>query len=302
MADLFAGIGGFHLAFNHVGAQVVFAAENDPVARRTYEANFRSASPELFGAGNFAGDIRAVDASLVPDFDVLCAGFPCQPFSEAGNRRGFADDRGQLFFEVVRLLAAKRPAAFCLENVRGLQTLQGGRTLDTIRRALTEELGYSFHLQVVRACDFGLPQLRPRLFMVGFREPGTPFRFPDPVPLRLSMDDVFGGRCDRAVGYTVLASGWGKPYGVKRAWDAYLVDGQLRRVGVREARLMQGFPAGFVLPDSPTQAMRLLGNAVALPVAAAVAKEIARSLGYPSVPALTTGIVGHAIPAGQRGD
>lgn len=255
----------------------MFAAEIDKAARATYAANF-PAVEALEAAGTFQSDVSAIDVDDMPDFDVLCAGFPCQPFSDAGMRRGFDDSRGKGFFDLARILQAKHPAAFFLENVRGLLTHDKGRTIRVIDRLLTEELGYSLQRQVVWACDFGLPQLRPRVFMVGFREPDTPFEFPEPIPLTRTMDDIFGGRCDRRIGFTILASGRGKPYGIKRAWDAYLVDGEVRRIGVREALQMQGFPATFTLPDSDRTAMRLLGNSVAVPAVQATATAIARSL------------------------
>jgi DNA (cytosine-5)-methyltransferase 1 len=288
VADLFAGIGGFHLAFHRIGARVVFAAENNPAARRTYEANFTSVSPELFSSSQFPTDIRDVGPASMPDFDVLCAGFPCQPFSEAGCRRGFDDPRGTLFFEVARILQAKRPAAFFLENVRGLLTHDAGRTMQVISRTLTRRLGYSLHTRVVRACDFGLAQLRPRVFMVGFADAATPFAFPEPIPLTSSMDDVFGGHCDRQVGYTVLASGGGKAHGTTRAWDAYLVDGQLRRVGPAEALRMQGFAADFQLPASAREAMKQLGNSVAVPAVQATAAAIAASLAQHAASSMAT--------------
>ncbi len=283
VADLFAGIGGFHLAFANIGARCVWACENNPSARRVYEANFRLNSTELFEGGHFAGDIMAVDHGSIPDFDVLTAGFPCQPFSDAGQRRGLADPRGSMFYEVVRTIVATRPKAFFLENVKGLLGHQGGDTFRTIRQVLGRGLGYSFHAQVIQACDFGLPQLRPRLFMVGFRDPSVRFRFPEPIPLTLTMDDIFGGSCGRRIGRTLLATGYGKSLGSRYNFDAYLVDGELRRIGPREALTMQGFPEGFILPTSEKEALRLLGNAVAVPAVEATAREIACSLGY-SVP------------------
>ncbi|WP_234824549.1 DNA cytosine methyltransferase [Mycobacteroides abscessus] len=279
MADLFAGIGGFHLAFAQIGARTVFACENNPTARRVYETNFRASSPELFDSGNFAGDITILEPEQVPDHDVLTAGFPCQPFSTAGKRRGFTDTRGLHFFEIARILDAKRPAAFFLENVKGLLRHDGGRTFDIIRTVLTEDLGYSLHAQVIRACDFGVPQLRPRLFMVGFCNPATPFAFPEPVPLTTTLSDVLGGRCEREVSRTLLASGYHKPYGKKFNWAHYLVDGRVHRLTAREALALQGFPDDFQVPDSYSTAMRLIGNSVAVPAAQATATEIARSLG-----------------------
>lgn len=278
VADLFAGIGGFHLAFERVGGQVVFAAEFDKHARQTYEANFRPSNPELFESGNFAGDITKVDAASIPDFDVVTGGFPCQPFSMAGKRRGFDDSRGTLFFDIARIIQAKQPGGFLLENVQGLLSHDEGRTFKTIQHIITEELGYSLHHKVIRACDFGLPQLRPRLFMVGFRDTATPFVWPEPIPLEFTLSDLFDGQANREISYTILTGHRGKPFGSSRAWDAYLVDGEVRRLGVAECRTLQGFPADFILPSSVTQAHKQLGNAVAIPAAEAVARQVIASL------------------------
>lgn len=288
IADLFAGIGGFHLAFRQVGARCVFACENNPTARRIYEANHRTDTPELFEQGNFAGDITAITPADVPDHDVLTAGFPCQPFSLAGERRGFDDQRGQHFFEVARIIKAKRPAAFFLENVKGLVRHDGGRTFSIIRSVLTEDLGYSLHTQVVRACDFGLPQLRPRLFMVGFRRRTTPFRFPEPIPLTTKLGDILGGTTERDVSRTLMGSGHDKAYGQKFNWVHYRVNGTIHRLTPREALALQGFPPEFQLPDSYNAAMRLIGNSVAVPAVAATAWEIAHSLGFTPLPHQST--------------
>ena len=143
--DLFAGIGGFHIAFENVGAECVFASEWDDYARKTYEMNFKKSNPNLFKNGNFAGDITKVDASQIPDFDILTGGFPCQPFSQAGFKKGFNDTRGTLFYDIVRIIKEKKPKAFFLENVRHLYRHDDGKTFETIKNILTNELGYSFY-------------------------------------------------------------------------------------------------------------------------------------------------------------
>ncbi|MDG4668662.1 DNA cytosine methyltransferase [Mycobacterium sp. 236(2023)] len=280
MIDLFAGMGGFHEAFRRIGARCVFACENNPTARRVYEANFCAESPELFTDNHFSGDIAKVDAAAVPNHDVLTAGFPCQPFSVAGKRRGFGDDRGLHFFDVARILRAKRPAAFFLENVKGLLRHDDGYTYEAIRSVLCDDLGYSLHPKIVRACDFGLPQLRPRLFMVGFRDPSTPFEFPEPEPLSTTLSDILGGDSERIVSRTLMATGHDKLYGQKFNWAHYLVDGQVHRLTPHEALALQGFPSHFELPESYSAAMRLIGNSVAVPAVTATAREIARSLGF----------------------
>ncbi|APZ35626.1 hypothetical protein BOH66_16345 [Microbacterium aurum] len=278
MADLFAGIGGFHLAFEQAGGEVVFASENDRHARTTYEANFRSRTPGLFDTSQFAGDIRTVDTADVPDVDVVAGGFPCQPFSNAGLRRGFADARGTLFFDIARIIDAKQPGAFVLENVRGLTHKDQRHSFTRIQRILTRDLGYSFHWKVLRASDYGLPQARPRVYMVGFRDPSTEFSFPEPVPLEFTMSDLFGGKVDRVIGRTLMASWHRRPLSDPHCFDGYLVDGEPRYLSIEQMCRLQGFPDGFTFPVSEAQARKQLGNAVAVPVAAAVARSVVAAL------------------------
>lgn len=276
--DLFAGIGGFHLAFHNLGAECVFASEWDEHARKTYEHNFKKLQPKLFNENNFAGDITKVDVNDIPDFDILTGGFPCQPFSQAGFKKGFDDVRGTLFFDIARIIDAKRPVAFFIENVRGLQNHDNGKTLAKIRKVIEEDLGYSFHSKIVKASDFGLPQHRPRLYMVGFRDKEVPFEFPKPIPLTTSMSEVFGGKCNKNIGFTLRLGGRGSAITDRRNWDAYLVNGKLRRLSPVEGKKMMGFPDTFAFPVSDIQAMRQLGNSVAVNAIQAVAEAMIISL------------------------
>jgi DNA (cytosine-5)-methyltransferase 1 len=277
--DLFAGIGGFHLALHNVGAECVFASEWDEAARLTYETNISKLSPKLFKSGNFVGDITAVDKKSIPDFDILCAGFPCQPFSQAGFKKGFADIRGTLFFDIAEIIRIKQPNAFFLENVRGLYSHDEGRTFETIKRTLTEELGYSFHHAIVKASEHGLPQHRPRLFMVGFKDPQTEFIFPNKRKLKFNMSDVMKGKVDREIGYTLRVGGKRSPINDRRNWDGYIVDGEVRRLTPDEGKKMQGFPASFKFPVSDSEALKQLGNSVAVTAIQDYAEAIVRSLG-----------------------
>lgn len=276
--DLFAGIGGIHLAFHKVGAKCVFAAEWDPDARITYERNFTNINPSLFSYKLFANDISQVKRSSIPSFDILTAGFPCQPFSQVGHGRGFKDVRGTLFFEIADILKAKKPKAFFLENVQGLYTHNKGKTFKVIEDILTEELGYSFFHKIVRASDHGLPQHRPRLFMIGFRDRKINFEFPSKRPLRITMSDVMNGRVDREIGLTLRVGGKSSPYGDRRNWDGYLVNGKLRRLTPKEAMKMQGFPASFKFPVPDSVAMKQLGNSVAVTAVYDYARQIVRAL------------------------
>lgn len=148
----------------------------------------------------------------------------------------------------------------------------------TIRRILTEDLGYSFYYKVIKASDYGVPQHRPRLFMVGFKNKSIKFEFPEPVKLAMTMDDVFEGKVNKAVGYTLRVGGRGSGIGDRRNWDTYLVDGEVRRLSPKEGLRMQGFPDDFEFPVSETQAMKQLGNSVAVPAIQATANEIMKRL------------------------
>lgn len=283
--DLFAGIGGFHLAFHKLGSKCVFVSEWDEHARKTYEHNFRKIQPELFEKGLFikdknlfAGDITKVDEKEIPDFDILTGGFPCQPFSQAGFKKGFADTRGTLFHDIVRIIKEKQPRAFFIENVRHLLKHDDGKTFNVIKKTITEDLGYSFHYKIVKASDFGLPQHRPRLFMVGFRDPSIEFEFPEPIELKKTMSDIWGAPCEKKVGYTLRVGGRGSGIDDRRNWDSYRVKGKVKRLSPIEGKKMMGFPDDFEFPVSEAQAMKQLGNAVAVDAIHAVANQIIKSL------------------------
>lgn len=189
--DLFSGMGGFRLALSELGLECAFSADYDQHACETYEKNF----------GTFPLiDITQLEASKVPDHDVLCGGFPCQPFSIAGYRRGFDDTRGTLFFDVLRIIGEKKPKIFILENVKGLINHNSGNTFSTMLNLLAREvnnvkvqstsienLGYYVYWKVLNAKDFGIAQNRERVFIVGFKEQPSAFQFPESTLKRPSL-------------------------------------------------------------------------------------------------------------------
>jgi len=183
--DLFAGIGGFRIAMQNLGGKCVFSSEIDKYAKKTYDANF--------GEVPF-GDITKIDENEVPEHDILCAGFPCQAFSIAGKRKGFKDEtRGTLFFDIARIIEAKRPKAFFLENVKGLTNHDKGRTLKTILKVLRDDLNYYVpEPKIINAKDFGVPQNRERIFIVGFRKDLgiNEFEYPKPLKKKVKFADV----------------------------------------------------------------------------------------------------------------
>lgn len=180
--DLFAGIGGFRIGLERLGGECVFSSEIDKHAAATYARNFGHAP---------AGDITKIAASEIPEHDLLCGGFPCQPFSVSGKQLGFEDARGTLFFEVMRIVSAKRPKAVFLENVANYVRHRGGETL---RRTIgmLEQAGYATKWAVLNASDYGVPQARKRLYIVGVRRDAAlgEFRFPDPMGKRVALKDL----------------------------------------------------------------------------------------------------------------
>lgn len=184
--DLFAGIGGFRLALQNLGGKCVFTSEWDKYSKRTYKANF--------GELPFGDITKPLTKSYIPkDFDVLCAGFPCQAFSIAGKRSGFEDTRGTLFFDVAKIIKSHKPKAIFLENVKGLRSHDKGKTLSTILNVLREDLGYYVpEPQIINAKKYGVPQNRERIFIVGFRKDLeiNDFEYPKPIKGELSINDI----------------------------------------------------------------------------------------------------------------
>lgn len=281
--DLFCGIGGFRIAatqvFEKIGirSKCIFSSDFDPYAQKAYFENF----------GDFLfSDITKIDASLIPDHDLLFAGFPCQPFSIIGNGKGFLDMRGSLFFDIVRIIKTKRPKAFILENVKRLVSHKKGQTFKQIIASL-QELGYSVEYKILNALNYGLPQKRERVFIVGYHKPVF-FDWPHESSKRVPLADLLEINVDKkhyASDYirkkrkdkhtaNVYPSIWHEnkagnissyPYSCAlRAGASYnylLVNGE-RRLTPREMLRLQGFPDSFkiVVPDSQTR--KQAGNAV----------------------------------------
>jgi len=189
--DLFAGIGGLSLPFRELGMECVFSSEIDKFAIQTYFNNFNELP---------FGDIKEISEKDIPAHDLLLGGFPCQAFSMAGKRKGFKDDRGNLFYEITRILSFHKPKAFLLENVKGLINHEKGKTFKTILNNLTN-LGYKVSYKVLNARDFGLPQNRERVYIVGFLEHNINFNFPMPINKPTLVSDIIEDNIDKK--YTI---------------------------------------------------------------------------------------------------
>jgi len=299
--DLFAGIGGFRLAMQNLGGKCIYSSEWDKEAKKTYKANF--------GETPFGDITKESTKSYIPDnFDVLCAGFPCQAFSIAGKRGGFEDTRGTLFFDVAEIIKRKKPKAIFLENVKGLVTHDNGKTLDVILNTL-EELDYAVHVKIINAKNFGVPQNRERIFIIGFNKDKVDnynvFNFPE------STQEVFINNFieNNVEGYDIsehlqksylLKKDDGKPqiidinsniqvktlvstyHKIQRLTGTFVKDGKtgLRLLSISECKAIMGFPNDFIVPVSRTQAYRQFGNSVAVPAIQATANEILKKLNY----------------------
>ena len=254
--DLFAGIGGIRLAFESIGGKCVYTSEWDSYAQTTYAENFGNSH-------KIDGDITVVDAKDIPKHDVLLAGFPCQPFSIAGvskknalgKAHGFADEtQGTLFFDIVRIIAEKKPSAFLLENVKNLTSHDKGRTFDVIKRTLTEVLGYKIHTRVIDAAHF-LPQHRERIMIVGFKD-DVPFDWEDLV-LPKKGKHVIGKILHRADGKEPKLVWDGDKYfskAIKGANEKYTLSDKLwnylQAYAAKHKKQGNGFGFGLVRKDS----------------------------------------------------
>lgn len=304
--DLFAGIGGIRQAFQRVGGYTVYSSEWDKFAQTTYRINYGEV-PD--------GDITQVDENNIPDHDILLAGFPCQPFSQAGLKKGFDDVRGTLFFDIARILKAKRPKAFMLENVKQLKGHDKGNTLKVILSVLRELNYYVPEPQVLNAYDFGVPQNRERLIIVGFNKDYLPenseqFFYPqkkncegvkvgnilehDVLDRYTISDKLYKGHLERKKKNENKGNGFGfclfnenSPY-TSTISARYYKDGSEalieqegknpRMLTPRECARLQGFPEEFIIPVSNAKAYKQFGNSVCIPVIEAVANEMVQYL------------------------
>ena len=297
--DLFCGVGSFHIAMTKAGAECVFASDIDADARAVYEEN-HALKPH--------GDITKIDASDIPEHDILCAGFPCQAFSIGGHRKGFEETRGTLFFDVARIAAHHKPKFLLLENVKGLMSHDGGKTWDIIKTKL-KGLGYKVYAKVVDTSMHYAPQKRERIFIVCIRNDiDFVYRFPIKGLFKFTVEDIVENYIDKPMaqiyipekepkgrsnnvqrigrfkngtqGYRVydsngigialcaLGGGAGALTGV------YMIDGYPRVLTARECARMTGFPDDFKMHKNERKAKRQFGNSIPVTALNAIVKSL----------------------------
>ena len=298
--DLFAGIGGIRLPFQELGGICVFSSEIDKFAIESYKINFNETP---------YGDITKIKAEEIPNFDILLAGFPCQAFSIAGKRKGFEDTRGTLFFDVARIIKYHKPKVFLLENVKGLLNHNKGETFKTMLEILVNDLGYKVFYKVLNAKDYGVPQNRERVIIVGFLDHSVEFEFPKPFNQKVIVGDILEDNVPEK--YTISDRIWeshqrrkeeqkkkgnGFGYSLFNAESPYTStisaryykdgseilieqkDKNPRKLTPREACRLQGFPESFKIVVSDNQAYKQFGNSVPTKMIGAVANEILKTL------------------------
>ena len=309
VASLFAGIGGICYGFKQAGAEIVWANEIDKDACKTYRHNFGDKYL-------VEGDIKLVDPDDIPDIDILNGGFPCQAFSVAGYRKGFEDERGNLFFEIERILKVKKPRAILLENVKNLEGHDHGNTYRVIKQHL-EALGYHVHQRVLNTMEYGdVPQHRERIYIVGFlsEKAYNKFKYPDPIPLTKNIHSIIDVTEKKPLGmyyhnskyYPELEKTMVNPNTVYQWRRVYcrenksnvcptltanmgtgghnvplIIDNYgFRKLTPEECVGFQGFPPEFSFPDDISNASKYkqAGNSVSVPVIKRIAEEMVKAL------------------------
>lgn len=276
--DLFCGIGSFHYAFQQLGWECVMACDIDVVARTTYERNYHHKP---------LADIVNIEANTLPEYDIVCAGFPCQPFSQCGQHRGFNDERGTMFFHVMRFVrrgTQRRPRIVILENVPALLHHDQGRTMERIRQEL-EGCGYALTWDIWKCSDYGIPQNRKRLFIIAVLASD---------PLQQHIDhvlnvDSYRKESDmstylhrpfiRQHAYTIRCGGRRSPIHDRHNWDGYIMrDDSEYRLTIQDCLRLQGFDEHFKLDGKDTDQWRLVGNTIPTIFTTMLGKNIHRCL------------------------
>lgn len=313
--DLFCGIGGFRIAFESVGCNCVFSSDIDKYVCETYKENYNEFP---------LSDITKINEKEIPNFDILCAGFPCQPFSIGGLRKGFQDTRGTLFFDIERIIREKRPKAFILENVKGILNHDKGKTLDVIINKLAYRvngsdninklndcLNYDVHYKVINSKEFGVPQNRERIYIIGF-DKRKDFKFPngdkenkltdildytiENNTISPTLESNIKTHLENHKKYTEIKDlEYLLAYEVRKSRSTFRFDNlsptltakmgtggnnvpvlvnQKRKLTTNECLKIQGYPNNFKIRPNYSQSYKQIGNSVSVPVIKALAREI----------------------------
>lgn len=271
--DLFCGIGSFHNSFQKNGWKCIMACDINSAVKKTYKENYGILPLD---------DITTIEPSTVEPYDILCAGFPCQPFSQCGQHKGFEDQtRGTLFFNIITLINYHKPKIVVLENVQGLLKHDGGKTFTTIQLQL-KNAGYTVAHKVVVCSDYGIPQMRKRLLIVAVRNDLPAHEHVeellnfDEYKKEVTLSEYLGRNFEKKVAYTIRCGGRMSPINDKHNWDGYIVDGNEYRLTIEDCLKLQGFDSSFILEGSNSEKWRQLGNTIPTIFTEMVGKNICK--------------------------
>lgn len=256
--DLFCGIGSFHYSFQKLGWECVMASDINKAASDTYQANYKMTT---------RGDVLDIEPSSIPQYDILCAGLPCQPFSQCGKQKGFDDTRGTLFFNIMKFVRFHTPKVLILENFLGLLNHDNGNTFIRIKKEI-EEANYTITYKVVKCSDYGLPQMRKRLIIVGVRNDTLLVKKIESLlsfeeyKRNVSLSTLLSKNFEKEMAYTIRCGGRKSPINDRHNWDGYIVDGAEYRLTIEDCLQIQGFNKNFILCGTQSDKWKQLGNTI----------------------------------------
>lgn len=256
--DLFCGIGSFHYSFKKLGWKCIMSCDINDIVRKTYKENYNQEP---------LGDITKIDPKDIDDYDILCAGFPCQSFSQCGNHKGFNDERGNLFFNIIKFIKFHKPKIIILENVIGLLTNDKGNTFRIIKKQIEDE-NYIIDYKVLKCSDYGIPQMRKRLFIIGIRKDlELKNKITDILDFtkyekQVLLSEYLGKEFNKNTAYTIRCGGRNSPIDDKHNWDGYLVNGKEYRLTIDDCLKLQGFETSFKLAGNNKDKWKQLGNTI----------------------------------------
>ncbi len=256
--DLFCGIGSFHYSFKKLNWECIMACDINDSVKKTYKENYNLLPLD---------DITNIEPKDIPNYDILCAGFPCQPFSQCGKHKGFEDDRGTLFFNIMKFVNYHKPKIIILENVQGLLTHDKGKTFEKIKENI-EKANYSITHKIIKCSDYGIPQMRKRLIIIGIKNDSNMVKninklldF-DEYKKETTLSNFFNKNFQKDIAYTIRCGGRNSPINDKHNWDGYIVDNKEYRLTKEDCLKLQGFDPDFKLCGSSNDHWKQLGNTI----------------------------------------
>ena len=273
--DLFCGMGSFHYSFQSLGFRCVMACDIYKPAKENYKKNFNI---------DVLDDICDIEPSCIESYDILCAGFPCQPFSQAGHHKGFKDSRGTMFSQVMRFVKINVPKVIILENVQALLNHDKGKSFVKIKEELENE-GYNVIYKILKCSDYGIPQMRKRLFILGFKNIEVTnlenfFELSD-YEKSTTLTNYLGKNFEKDIAYTLRCGGKNSPIDDRHNWDGYWVDGKEYRLTIDDGLKLQGF-YNYDFQGNKNEKWKMLGNTIPTIFTEIIGKQLIKHFSFNS--------------------